>query len=170
MVAVPSLGNEGDASDADLSDADDSEAADATLGVPAEGVCGKLGEGFCCTGLESPRRCEKNRTDPSGRARSAGSVPSFRRIFSSAGTDVGAGSSTRRRFASSREALGASGAASLARAPSSSGESDGASRFLVDAAALERSINEFAESSDCETAFVALISRRGAFVAFVRDS
>ena len=82
---------------------------------------------------------------------------------------AGDGSSTRRRFASGEE-LGASGAASLARAPSSSGESDGASRFLVDAAALERSINEFAESSDCETSFVALICVVGAFVAFVRVS
>ena len=43
-------------------------------------------------------------------------------------------------------------------------------RTLVDAAALERSITEFAESSDSETSFVALISRRGAFVAFVRVS
>ena len=39
---------------------------------------------------------------------------------------------------------------------------------LIDAAARERSISDFAESSDCETSFVALISRRGAFVVFVR--
>ena len=94
------------------------------------------------------------------------------RIAASAGTGVGAGSetgSTRRRFAS-RESLGASGAASLAEAASSSDVSDGAPRFLVDAAALERSSSEFAESSDCETSFVALICVVGAFVAFVRVS
>ena len=62
------------------------------------------------------------------------------------------------------------GAASLAEAASSSDVSDGASRFFVDAAALERSISVFAASSDRETSFVALISRRGAFVAFVRVS
>ena len=74
------------------------------------------------------------------------------------------------RFGAPREALDVPGAASLAEAASSSDVSDGASRFFVDAAALERSISEFAESSDRETSFVALISRRGAFVAFVRDS
>ena len=96
-------------------------------------------------------------------------MPSFCRIAASAGTPAGSGS-TRRRFGAPREALDVPGAASLAGAASSSDVADGAPRFLVDAAALERSITEFAESSDRETSFVALISRRGAFVAFVRDS
>ena len=96
-------------------------------------------------------------------------MKSFGSVFASrtpGRTTIGAGSSTRRRFAS-REALSAFGAASLAEAASSSDVSDGAARFLVDAAALERSIGGFDESSDCEASFVALISRRGAFVAFV---